>query len=425
MTTSLSRRSFIGLSAAAVAAASACGGPGAAEADNQLRLAWYGGDPVHKAMDAALAAYTGDHAEVKISTEHAPFADYWDKLATQTAGGKGPDVFRMSMSYFSEYAERGALLDLTSAVGSTIKVDSLDSDVATSGEVGGKMMGIGQSSISHACFVNPALAESVGGSIPKEWSWDSFAQFCTAFSAEAGTGKYGTSDEGGNFQIFDVFARQHGSELFDDAGLAIEQSVIEEWFSYWDELRRAKGAPPADVSAESGSFETSPLSKKIAAVEFGWVQQVTFYQPLVDSPIEVVPVPGKQAGSLEGQFIKALDFWTVSGSTKNAEGAQQLINFLLTDERAVKAIGVTLGVPPSPAARQLLAADPDSAPGRAIAYIDAITDKVGPAPAAWPKGYGELLSTFNRMNQDIAFGKSDPAKASAAFAAESQRILGG
>ncbi|GAB2579439.1 ABC transporter substrate-binding protein [Kribbella endophytica] len=416
----LTRRTFLGFGAAAAAALTVpgCGGSDEASSDG-LRVAWYGGDPVHKAMDAALKDFSTD---LKLSTERAAFADYWDKLATQTAGRKGPDVFRMSMTYFAEYAQRKALLDLTDK---GIKLDALDQDVADSGKIDGKLMGIGQSSITHATFRNPALVESRGGKLPATWSWDSFATFAKDFAADAGPGKYGTTDVGGNIQIFETWSREYGAELFADGKLAAGKDVIEAWFAYWDALRKAKAAPAADVSAEGGSFETSQLSKGAAPVEFGWVQQLTFYQPLVkNAELAVGAVPGRTPGSLRGQFLKALDFWSVSAETKNPEASAQLIDFLVNDDRAVKAIGLTLGVPPSKKSRDLLAAQPKTPAGQAIAYVEKIEQQVGPSPQPWPKGYGELNSVFNRLNQDIGFGKTDPKAAAEKFASESARVLG-
>lgn len=82
----LTRRSFLGFGAATAAALTlpGCGGSDEGSSDG-LRVAWYGGDPVHKAMDAALKEFG---TELKLSTERAAFADYWDKLATQTAAAR-------------------------------------------------------------------------------------------------------------------------------------------------------------------------------------------------------------------------------------------------------------------------------------------------------------------------------------------------
>lgn len=423
--TQLTRRSFVGLSAAALAA-TVTGCSSSADSSPGLRVGWYGGDPVHQAMDAALAAWTVDHAAVSLGTDRAPFADYWDKLATQTAGGDAPDVFRMSMTYFSEYAGRGALLDLTGDLGSTIRTTDLDPDVASSGVVEEKSYGVGQSSISHALFVNETQLEALNLALPKpDWTWSSFAEFARGVAGETPEGTFGASDAGGNFQIFEVFARGLGSELFtaDGSALAVGQEQLEQWFALWQGLRTDKAVPSSSLTAESASFETSVLVKGKTPIQFGWVQQISFYQPLMKDRLVLATVPSGQAGSLSGQFLKALDFWCVSAATKQKDLATGMVDFLLNDDRAVKAIGLTLGVPPSARARALLAKDKKSPDGQAIAYVESIEKQVGPPPPPWPAGYGELLSTFGRINEDIGFGKSDPAKGAALFVSEAQRVL--
>lgn len=427
MTTSLSRRALIGLGG--VAALAACSNPtGPAGQQNQARsmyVSWYGGNPVHQAMRTNLTAFKAQHAGLTVTDNGSAFADFWDKLATETAANSAPDVFRMSMSYLSEYGDRGALLDLSKASGTTIRTNALDADVLASGRIGDKMYGIGQSSISHAAFRNPQLVEKVGGKLPTEWDWQGLADFAKGFAGEAGADKWGVADQGGNFQIFEVFARQHGTDLFNAQGWAVPDEVVADWYAYWHDLRTAKAAPPPNVTAETGTVETSTLAQGKVPITFGWVQQVTFYQPVVkDGTVEVAAVPGDVPGSLKGQFLKALDFWSVSSRSKVPELAQQLIDFLVNDPTAVKTTGLLLGVPPTKAARDALGGPGTTPEGRAIAYVEAISDKVGPAPGAWPKGYGTLLTDFSRFNQDVAFGKSTAAKAAAAFAAAAKQALG-
>jgi len=114
-----------------------------------------------------VQAFTTKNPGTSISTEFAPFDDCWDKLATQTAGGNGPDVFRMSMSCSTQSADRGALLDLSDAVPEAIDTGSLVEVVASSGEVDGTLFGIGQSSTTHASFVDTAAILNLGATVPQ------------------------------------------------------------------------------------------------------------------------------------------------------------------------------------------------------------------------------------------------------------------
>jgi multiple sugar transport system substrate-binding protein len=333
----------------------------------------------------------------------------------------------MSMSYFADYAQRGALLDLSEVIGSAIDTSKLDADVAASGKIADGVYGVGQSSISHAVFTNPKAWADAGLHAPEEdWTWESFADLASRYAKKAGSGRYGTTDAGGMLQIFEVFVRQNGRQLFtaDGTGLAATASDVEAWLAYWQRLRQDRAAPPLNVSTETGDFNTNLLSQGKAPLTFGWVQQVTFYQPLVDDPLDIMPVPGRTAGSLSGQFLKALDFWVISSASKNTTAAAALIDYLINDQRAVTDLGLTLGVPPSKNARTELGAKPHSAEAKAIAYIDKITDSVGKPPGAWPKGYSEISDALNRVNQDVGFGRTDPAKGAARFVDEGSQALG-
>ncbi|HZX08709.1 extracellular solute-binding protein [Kribbella sp.] len=417
--TTFSRRTLLGLGAATAAAITI---PGCSGKSGPMRVSWYGPDPVTKALNKALDAWKSSGG-AEYTAESAPFDDYWDKLATQTSGGNAPDVLRMSMSYFSDYAGRGALKDLSS---SGIDTSGLDKDVADSGLTDGKNYGIGQSSISYAMYVDEAAVKKAGGTVPAQgWTWDKFAEFARGYSGSV-QGSYGSPDQAGGLQLFEVYARQHGTELFSDDGgkLATSKETVQEWFQYWADLRKAKAVPTQNVSAETTAIEKSLVAKGKAPVQFGWVQQVTFYQPVVKNPLSVLPVPQGTAGDLKGQFVKGLDLWSISSASKHAEDAAKLIGFLLNDEKAIKAIGILLGVPPSKKARDLVAADAGSAGARAIKYVEDIKDQVGPSPKPWPKGYGELLTGFSRIAENIGFGKSDPAKGAQEFVDLAGKTLG-
>lgn len=424
--TRFTRRALLTGGTAAVLPLAACG-PGAKDASSDLLVAWYGGQPVHDGVEGALDAYRAAHPDTPITTQKSAFEDYWDKLATQVAGGQGPDLVRMSMTWLSEYADRDALVDLGDLVGSTIDVSTLDEDAASAGTTDTGQYGIGQSSITQSCFRNPSLVQEHGLELPDSWDWGSFSEFATGFAEQAGKGMYGTHDAGGDFQLFEVFARQHGTELFDGQSLAVGADVIEEWLTMWQGLRTAGAAPSAEVTAESTGFENSQFATLHSAVTFGWVQQATFYQPVIpDHPLEVADVPGASAGDRSGQFVTALDFWSILSSSPRADDAAALIDFLLHDEEAITSIGLTLGVPPSSASRELLAESPDSAAGKAMAYVEEVAGTTGPPPAPWPRGYGALQSSeFGRLNEDVGFGKTTPKEAATSFLETAAAALAG
>ena len=74
--------------------------------------------------------------DVKIAGQPGEFTSYWDKLATQTAGGTAPDIIQMDMAYISEYGTRGALLDL-----GKVDVSKFVEGTVDSGKINDKLVG--------------------------------------------------------------------------------------------------------------------------------------------------------------------------------------------------------------------------------------------------------------------------------------------
>ncbi len=64
------------------------------------------------AMQTIITEFQRLHPNVKITIQQTPWAGYWNKLLTLTAGGSGYDVFWMNGPNFPTYASKGALLDL-------------------------------------------------------------------------------------------------------------------------------------------------------------------------------------------------------------------------------------------------------------------------------------------------------------------------
>src|SRR5919112_1373297 len=152
----LNRRQFLigGLGAAATSMGlTACGGGsnggGSSDGSANLQFAWWGNEVRNKNTQAAIDAYTKANPNVKISPQPGEFSSYWDKLATQTAGGQSPDVIQMDMAYIAEYGNRQALLDV-----SKVDVSKFTEGTVDSGKINDQLVGINAGVNSALIFAN-------------------------------------------------------------------------------------------------------------------------------------------------------------------------------------------------------------------------------------------------------------------------------
>lgn len=393
--------------------------------DATIKASWYGGQDVHDRMQRALGVFTDKNPDIAVDVEFAPFADFYDRLPVQYAGGGAPDVHRHSMTYLFDYIERGQLADLTPYVGSVIDTSSLYPGVVEIGTTGDAIQAIGNNQIAISLFHNTRKLEEAGVLDRLDGlTWDGFKEIAIALGEAGGEQHYGTNDGGAFFAFLELFVTQRGKSLYADGGLGFERQDLVDWFTFWQEMRAARGAPPASVTAESGGFQNAPLVRDLAAMQTGWCQQLVFYQTLMTEELGIVPCPSPEGGADNGHLIRALDFWVVPARSTNPDEAARLIDFLLNDEEAIEILGLTLGGPASDKASEILQRTADEANLKVLRYLEDLRADASPLTPGWIRGHGELESLLNRLNAAIGFDQSSPEAAADDFFAEADFVLG-
>ncbi len=69
-----------------------------------LSISWWGSNNRVKITDQVLDLYEQQHPNVTIERQNSDWSGYWDKLATQSAGGNTPDVMQMGTMQANQYA---------------------------------------------------------------------------------------------------------------------------------------------------------------------------------------------------------------------------------------------------------------------------------------------------------------------------------
>ena len=214
MTTQLDRRRFLqaGLAAGVLAPVlSACNlDPAAKEAKNSVRFSSYG-DPTKLGLRSKLAdQYTSSHQNVKMVFEGTATAEYWDKLATQMAGGNAPDVINIDAPRIGQYGAAGALQSLQKYIPDTIDTKPIDHNLLVQGQLKGEQFGIPVAMSTYSIGYDVTVLDQLGLEHPKEtWTWADFATLANQIRLKSGKKIYGAEDPSGEHGVVaDLPARQ-------------------------------------------------------------------------------------------------------------------------------------------------------------------------------------------------------------------------
>jgi multiple sugar transport system substrate-binding protein len=406
-------------------------GGGGESGTAELALAWWGNPTRNKNTEAEIAAFTAANPNVKISGQPGDFASYWDKLATQTAGGTAPDVIQMDMAYIAEYGTRGALLDLKD-----VDVSKFAEGTVDSGKINDKLVGVNAGINSAVIMGNPKIFEKAKMDLPddKTWTWDQLAEVAAEVASKAGV-PYGMAGLLGSDNGFALVLRQNGKELFTPDGVGFDVADAQAWYDLMVKFQKAGAlGTPEQISEEGSGPSAKPLDQSAIVVGKAALGASNSNQ------LEAISAAAKGAtgGALMGMlrfpslagdatqrkaWYKASMLWSASAKTKNPEAAVAWINWFANDPAAADIDLAERGIPPN--TEILAGVSPKLSEAQQVVakYITDIKTEVATTPIAPPPGGGTLGEVLFRNGIDVLFGKTSSAQAAQKFVDEMKSNL--
>lgn len=187
-----------------------------AEEEVEIVLGYYSDGKSDAKMKQLIDAFMKEHPTIKVTAQSAPYGQFFQKLDTQIAAGKAPDVWLSDGVYVMKYAERGAVRDLSEWISRDLNKDDyygLDFNKDPDGKYWGVPQGI-QVAVLH---YNKDMFDKAGVAYPTEdWTWEDLKTNAAKLTLDA-SGK--TPEESG-FDPGNV--NQFGLTFF---------SITEGWFS--------------------------------------------------------------------------------------------------------------------------------------------------------------------------------------------------
>ncbi len=386
--------------------ATACGsdGEGASAGPVTIRFDWWGNPDRATVTEKAIDEFERKNPDIKVETSYAEFNAYFQKLATQIAGGNAPDVLQMDYRYVREYADRNVLADLNDGAA---KVDSsgVTKQLLSGGTVGGKLYGIPPTQNTQMFSYDFAQWEQSGATAPKDgWKWNDLKASAQKVTDATGGKVRGIADFGGIEDWFEVWLRQQGKSLYtDDGKLGYGAAEVQQWWEMVNEWRRSGASTPAELTTKiDGAVANDPVAQKLASGGFGYDSGFTAQTwEIFGRELKVAPFPS-DTGKL-GQYAKPAMMFCVAQRSENKAAAAKLINFLIGDQDAGKILGMSRGLPANQQVRDQVGATLQGPPVVTFDYEKLIGPKLEQAPPPPPKGAGEAKAAFQRVYDDVIF----------------------
>ena len=350
---------------------------------------------IGQSIDAWTETYCPG-AEVELVQQ--PWAQYWDLLQTNAAGGELPDVFNMSQDRFYYYADNDALLDLQPY----FDASEIDTTVWGAGLVdpyrwgdSGDLYAAPVNWDTVALYYNKDLFDAAGLAYPTaDWTWDDFREAAAALTA-ADADVYGAS-------VYTEYQSGYanwitGTDTVPVVDAERTQCTLTEPGSI-EALTFLKGLLDdgymPSVSVQGGASADDAfnywLNGRVAMVAGGsW----KLPQAMSDATFnwDVVQLPRNPETGISRPLLHAVGY-VAAANSENPDLAANLILFLASDE-GQKFFADAGGVAPAnPALQQQWIDSFGDTDVNIQAFVDALPDTQGVT------AFGEI---WNAMNTDL------------------------
>jgi multiple sugar transport system substrate-binding protein len=413
------------------AAAAGCGGDSGGESGDgtaQVRFSWWGNNDRAETTKKVIAAFEAKNPDIKVTGDFADFNAYFDKLATEVASGRGPDVITLGGAYPREYGGRGALLDL-SRVGAQLKTDKIDKNALGNGKFDGKQYGVPTGVNTPVIVADPVVFSKAGVPLPDDttWTWDDFARIATDVAKKSPKGTYGVADPT-KAEALEVFSRQRGEGLYTpDGKVGISKQTLVDWWTMTTRLRDAGASPPASLTAELAgqpSPEQTLVGRGLAGMQVDWSNQLGALRKASGHPLKLLRYPVESGAQQKGMWLQASQVYTINARSKHPEAAAKLIDFLVNSEEAGKLILTDRGVPANSDVLAAIGPVLDADQKEVAGFIEAATPTIGGPVVIGPEGSTDTPNILIRLNDEVLFDRQAPAVAADEFIKQVAAAIG-
>ncbi|WP_241655868.1 sugar ABC transporter substrate-binding protein [Halobacillus litoralis] len=299
-----------------------CSGNSSSEGDDGTVTVWAMGEEGKMLQDFSKK-FEEEHSDLTVDVQAIPWDTAHDKLLTAVASGDGPDVVQLGTTWVPEFAEAGALLDLSEYMEdhpNFAKENYFDGSVSTM-EHGDEVVGIPWYVDTRVLYYRKDLLKEAGyEEAPK--TWDELKDAASKL-ADRGEGSYGL-DIDRNDQITPfIFAWQNGYEAdLEEGELNFDtpefKEAIKYYTSYFDEgisqTQQGKDIVEAFKEGSKPMFFSGP-----------WMINIINDQaPDLEGKWATAVMPSKETNtsSMGGSNLSVFE------SADNVEGALKYISFM-------------------------------------------------------------------------------------------------
>ncbi|OCA86112.1 ABC transporter substrate-binding protein [Bacillus sp. FJAT-27225] len=364
-----------------------------------------------KSLPKIAEQFEKENEGIEVKVQAIPWDKAHDKLLTAVASKKGPDVVQMGTTWIPEFADAGALKDLTPHLEEYPELATenfYDGSVETT-KYEDIIAGVPWYVDTRVLYYRTDLLEEAGYSeAPK--TWDELKDAAKKLS-ERGKDKYGISIDTNEQSLAFMLARQNGSQLIEGNKPLFNEKEFVEAVEYLNGFFK-DGSAPIDLGVDIiPAFKEGMLPMFISGP---WMVKIINDQtPDLEGKWATAVLPAKENNSstLGGSNLSVFEY------TKNEEAALKFLSYMSKPETQVKWLEITNSLPANKEAWN----DKSLQENEYYKVFGEQLENAQPMPVIKP--FEKIAQTFLKSFEKIYRGGADVQTEMDQFNKEAEKIL--
>jgi multiple sugar transport system substrate-binding protein len=392
-----------------------------------LRVSWWGSQSRADRTLAAIKIFEEQNPNIKVSPEFLGWDGYWEKISTAAAGKNLPDVIQMDDAYLPDYVQRGLLEDMTPFVdASTIDLSDVDESYYAAGKIDNKLYALSLGANAFSLVYDPAMFKKAGvAELKPGYTYDEFADTARQLKEKLGKGVWGAT-LADDIDSVKQYLMNRGAYLYNKEGNGLgydDDSVLAEWFTYWNKLRDEGVVPAPDVTASITALEDQLIVHQKSPFMTMHSNQIVAVTSSAQRPLKMIELPSYPGGQ-KSQYLKPSQYFSITSNSKQKEAAAKFINFVTNDVKANEQLGAERGIPIATKVREHLKEMMEPAGQVAMAYVDYVSKNYPPLTNKDPAAASEINEViYPKIAEQVNYGQITPEQAAKQFREQAEKAL--
>lgn len=400
-----------------------------------LIFTWWGNQTRNERTQAALDLYADQNSGITFDTQFADWGDYWNKLATASAGHNLPDLVQMDYKYLKQYVDNGMLVDLTPYIESgALDVSNIDAGILESGSVDGGVYAVSAGVNAPALIYNKTLLEENGITVKDNMTMDEFYAICREVFEKTGVKTNISYGLGENY--IDYTLRSQGQELYNEDGTALGVASADEFLPYFSiyENGLAEGwmvQPEIFAERSVGTVEQDPLvygstPDARSWCYFAYSNALSAVQAVAAADnIEIGLTTWPATNPKAANYLKPAMFFSLSVDSKTPDEAVKVLDFITNSVECNKILLAERGIPAASTVAEAISGDLDDMQQMAVTYInEVVTPNCSAISPAAPEKSAEVLKLLDQLQEQVCYKQLTAAEAADQLFDQGNSILG-